>query len=262
MDSDEHAEPEWAAMPALSRPSSTASASTPPTATFTMCGARWTRSPSTSTSSSEVAASTSVVVSLPRCSLLLLQFSGLAERGRRRAETDYPDQVLDAPSPGPFLRATDDERLEAEPTADDERPDAGRTTEFVSTDGHEIGAQRVEIDRDVTDRRGGVDVHGHARRTAARHDLGHGLQCPHLVVAPLAISQAPADRCRGWREASRDGKDRCGLSSPLRARGRLRAGREPRARRSARRQRRSWGRRCGLARPRRRRCWRPPCHRS
>ncbi len=44
----------------------------------------------------------------------------------------------------------------------------------------------------MTHGRGGVDVDGHARRPAARHDFGHGLQCPHLVVAPLAVHKRRA----------------------------------------------------------------------
>ena len=101
---------------------------------------------------------------LPGRSLLLLQPSRLAERSCRRAETDYPYQVLEAAPSGPFLRATDDERLEAQAPAHDERPDAGRATEFVSADGYEIGTQRVELDGDVTHCRGGVDVHRHRKR--------------------------------------------------------------------------------------------------
>src|ERR1039458_2872754 len=50
-DSDEHDDPEWAAIPFWSRPRRTGSASTPPTATHTSCGTRLSWSPSTSAAS-------------------------------------------------------------------------------------------------------------------------------------------------------------------------------------------------------------------
>ena len=125
MDSEEHAEPEWAAMPDRSRPSSTASARTPPTATFTMCGARRRchraparRRPTWPPRRAHREA--------PGGGLLPLEPSRLAERSCRRTETDDADHVLETAASCPLLRTTDDERLEAQAPADDEGSGARR----------------------------------------------------------------------------------------------------------------------------------------
>src|ERR1017187_10191260 len=143
-------------------------------------------SPSTTTSSTDVAASTSALV---RRRAAACSCSSLPERSHRCPKTDDPDQVLEAAASCPFLGATDDERLEAQAPTDHEGSDAGRAPQLVSAERDEVGAERIELNGDVTNRCGSVEVHGHARRSTALHDLGHRLQCPDLVVAPLAIHQ-------------------------------------------------------------------------
>ena len=126
---------------------------------------------------------------VPGGGFLLFQRSWLCERSCRSAEANDPDQVLETAASGPLLCTTDDERLEAYAPADDERSYAGRPPQLVSAHRDEVGAERIEVDGDVTNRCGSIDVHEHTRRPAARHDLGHRLQRPDLVVEPLAVHQ-------------------------------------------------------------------------
>ena len=200
--------------PIRSRPSSTASASTPPTATQTMCGARSDGSPSCSTPSTDTAATRSASVSRRAVAASRLQLARLRERRRRGAEADDAEHVLEAAPSGALLRAADDERLEADAPTNDEGTDAGWASELVGADRDEVGAERIEVQRDVAGGRGRVDVHRHAGGPAALHDLRNGLQGPDFVVAPLTVHECRPARRGRRRAVSRDGRGRSGRPSP------------------------------------------------
>ena len=87
--------------------------------------------PRASTSQREVAAETSSPVSSTGGGLFVFQSSRFAQRGRRRAEADDPDDVLETPPPGPLLGPAEEERLEAETPTDDKGADTRRPPELV-----------------------------------------------------------------------------------------------------------------------------------
>ena len=118
--------------------------------------------------------------------------------GRRRAEADDRRHVLDPPAPGAFLRATQDERRDAQPTAYQERGRAFRPAELVGRHRAQVGIQRTEVDGDVTGSRARVDVDQRARGTCRADDLGDGrLHRSHLVVRELDADECGAGPDRG-----------------------------------------------------------------
>jgi hypothetical protein len=61
--------------------------------------------------------------------------------------------------------------------------------ELVRADAHEVGAELVEVDREMAGRDGRVDVHQHAPRAARGNDLVHWLHGADLVVGPLHVHE-------------------------------------------------------------------------
>jgi len=240
MDSDEHAEPSVAATPDRSRPSRTASARTPPTATFTSGGARadWSRAPRHRRRTWR--RSTSALVRRRGRGLLVLQLPGSPSGTRRcpKKPNESRFKFSRPPRSCPFLGATDDERARGAGPDGHEGSDAGRAPQLVSAERDEVGAERIELKRGRASRCAASRCTGTRRRSTALHDLGHRLQCPDLVVAPVGNSPAPADWRIGAEQAWR-WSSRCGPLGPLPSRRRLRGVGQLRARRSARCPRRS-----------------------
>ncbi len=75
-------------------------------------------------------------------------------------ETDDGGDVFEAGPPGPFLLAADQERIEAQPAAHDQRADPRRSPQFVGADRHHVGPQFVESHRKMAGQAAGVDVNG------------------------------------------------------------------------------------------------------
>ncbi len=101
-------------------------------------------------------------------------------------------QVLQPGAPGPFLVAAQQQRCQPQAAPHQQHARARRATQLVAAEGHQIGAQVVEGHRHVTDGLGRVHVHQHAAGATAGHHLGHRLDRPHLVVAPLQVHQRGA----------------------------------------------------------------------
>ncbi len=121
-----------------------------------------------------------------RPSLLGLALEAPSEElGGGGAVADECRDVLDAAAPGAFLRASHDERGEAEPPPHEERRRALRTAQLVRRHRAQIGAEVVERDRNVAGRRARVDVHRHAAVTRAGDDGRRRLQGADLVVGEL-----------------------------------------------------------------------------
>ena len=241
IDSEEQAEPEWAAIPARSSPRRTASARTPPTATLTMCGARRSGSPKAwPRRTVDVASLEQRLGQAARRRRLLVRKrpGSLSAAPRRRSRRCRSRSRARPAAPVPALRRR--ERLESQAAADEEGAGPGRAAELVGADRDEIGAERVELDA-------GHDLRLRRRRRARehpaerqqRHDLGHGLQRPDLVVAPLAVHErGPLPRPVGEQRVQVVEIDPAGRVD-LEEENCARAPGRPRGRRSARRRRRS-----------------------
>jgi len=67
-----------------------------------------------------------------------------------------------------------------------------RAPELVGADRHQIGAERVEVDRDVTGGLGRVDVDEDPGSATRGDHLGHRLQGADLVVSPLQVHERGA----------------------------------------------------------------------
>jgi hypothetical protein len=110
---------------------------------------------------------------------------GEVDGGAHRAEADPRRNVLDAGAPRPFLRAPDDQRIESQPAPYEQSARAFRSAHLVRGDRAQVGVERAEVDRDVTDRRARVDMHD-ARPIPSRGDhLGYRLPGPDFVVREL-----------------------------------------------------------------------------
>ena len=147
-DSDEQDEPEWTATPAWSSPRSTGSASTPSMPRHTMWG---TRSDGVAVGEDAVdrggdgkAAGRSAAGRLPPPRRGGPATASAAAAG---AEPDGARDVLQTRPPAPLLLAADQERVDPESTAQDERPDPGGPAQFVGRDRHQVGAERLEVER-------------------------------------------------------------------------------------------------------------------
>ena len=115
--------------------------------------------------------------------LFAAKASGLAQSGCGGAEADDPEHVLETATRCPLLGTAEDERLDAQPPAYEERSCPGRSPELVGADGEQVGTELVEVDRHMTYGCGCIDMHWHARRLANRQHLAHRLQGSDLVVA-------------------------------------------------------------------------------
>ena len=111
------------------------------------------------------------------------------ERTRRCAEPDDRGDVLHPRPPGPLLVATHDEGLEPQAATHEERPDPRRPAELVRGDRDEVGAELVEVDREMADRGHRVDVAGDPLGPAPGDDLVHRLKRADLVVPELAVDE-------------------------------------------------------------------------
>ena len=68
------------------------------------------------------------------------------ELGRGGPEADGRQHVLQPGPAGPLLLAADQERLEPQAPADDQRADAGRAAQLVGGDRHQVGAEPLEVE--------------------------------------------------------------------------------------------------------------------
>ena len=114
------------------------------------------------------------------------------QRRRRRTEAGDRRRVLHAGPPGPLLLAADQQWLDAQPPADDERADPGGAAQLVGAHRHQVGVEAGQVQFDVPAGSGGVDVHRHPGPAAEVHHLGDGLDRADLVIGPLAVHE-----CRG-----------------------------------------------------------------
>ncbi len=112
--------------------------------------------------------------------------------GGRGTEGEEGRERLEPAAASALLLAADEKGLEPAAAPDDQRAGAGHPAELVRTDADEVGVERGQVRRHVAARRRGVDMHRDAGRPAQRHHLAHGLERPHLVVAPLAVHQRRA----------------------------------------------------------------------
>ena len=225
--SEEHAEPEWTATPARSNPISTGSASTPCTPRHNSEGNRCSGSSGADDldafdlgggrrQGGDVRAGT--------FRLEMEQATAVgAQRLRRRAEPHQGRYGFEPAASRPLLLAADDEGLEPAPATDDECAGAGEPPDFVGAQADEVGAQIGQVQRNVPARRRRVDVHRHAGVPAQADDLAHRLQCPHLMVGPLAVDE------RRTREGLRrqPGTERAGVDAGRRVDGNDLDGRQP-----------------------------------
>ena len=77
----------------------------------------------------------------------------------------------------------------AQPAADDQGPDAGRSAQLVGGHRHQIGAEPVEIDGQVPGGHDRVDMDRQAGGAAVLDHGRHRLDGADLVVGPLAVDQ-------------------------------------------------------------------------
>ena len=89
----------------------------------------------------------------------------------------------------------------------EQRADARRAAELVGADRHEVGAERVEVDRHVPGGLGGVDVDEHAAVAARGHHLGRPAARADLVVAPLQVHERGVGSDRGEHGVDVDAAD-------------------------------------------------------
>ena len=118
-------------------------------------------------------------------------FAGVrrAQFGAGGAERHDRRYVLETGAPGPFLIAADEERFDAQATPHQQRADAGRAAELVRAHRQQVGAQRREVDGDVTRRLRGINVHEQIAIPAGLDDRGDRLHGAHLVVGPLHVDE-------------------------------------------------------------------------
>ena len=122
---------------------------------------------------------------------------GRASARRRGTEADGTDHVLESGPAGPLLLPADQERLDPQSPAHDERPDAGRPAQLVGRHRHQVGVERTEVADHVPGGGHRVHVDGYTPVTAEFHHLGHRLDRAHFVIGPLAVHQrgvVPVDR--------------------------------------------------------------------
>ena len=190
--SEEHADPEWTAMPARSRPMRTGSASTPATPRHTRWGSlSSTPGPTTSTpSTAERGLHHGVDLSSRRGGL---RVDRPVRQGRGAgAESQERGQCLQPGTAPALLFAAHQEGGEPAPSPDDQRSGTGHPTELVRADAHEVGVQRGEIHGHVATGGGGIHVD---RDPGFAAQLDHGLyrlQRADLMVPPLAVHQGRA----------------------------------------------------------------------
>ena len=191
-----HELPECTAMPAWSRPSSTACGSTPVDAeahdvreslrcvaverdAFHRCGG---------------------VDDAARVSRCAARASASSVTAAERATAPHPRiaGTFSKPSPtGPFLIAAEEQRAQSEPASHDERSDTGGPAHLVGADRHEVDAQLVERDEGMSGRLGRVDVQQHPAVAAQLRHLDDWLQRADLVVAPLKVHERGVGPDRG-----------------------------------------------------------------
>ena len=107
--------------------------------------------------------------------------------GRRAggAEPDPCGDVLDPGAPRSFLRAADDQGIDAQTAPHEQRACALRSTELVRGDRAQVDVERTEVDRRVPRGRARVDVDDGAGLARGRNDLGDRLHRPDFVVCEL-----------------------------------------------------------------------------
>ena len=127
-----------------------------------------------------------------RCAAASAATSTSAARGAEARPTRARSRSRPAaPAPARRRRATAATRR---PAAHEQRARALRSAELVRGHRAEVGAERGEVDRDVTRRRARVDVHEHAALARRRAHLGHGLQRADLVVRELHADERGVGR--------------------------------------------------------------------
>jgi hypothetical protein len=107
----------------------------------------------------------------------------------RRAEANLGGDIFHPAAASALLLAPDKKGRQPEAAPDQQRPGALGTAEFVGRHRHEIGAQIIEIDGNVTGGRDCVHVDQYAPLPAGGDGIGHRLNGRDLVIAPLAVDE-------------------------------------------------------------------------
>ncbi len=245
--SDEQADPEWTATPARSRPISTGSASTPCTPRQTSEGRRSSgeAGPTISTPSTTSAALEYLINEAPGGGGFVPhgQASRCGQGGRGGPKREERGNGFQSAAASAFLLAADEQRLEATAPADHEGARTWYRAQLVRAHADQVGIQRTEVGDQVAAGCRGIDMDDHACLPAQIDHLVHGLECPHLVVGPLAVDQGGSGQGRGAEALAegvyvdvagavdREGFDRRGAASrrrvPLSARPRRTAPAHP-----------------------------------
>jgi len=183
--SDEHALPEWAAMPARSRPKQHG----------LRFDAEHAEAHEVGDPSERVAVDDDTVEGRHRREHPIGQRScrsGLAldvDRRARLAEPDDAGDVLEAGPSSALLVAAAQQRTQAKPAAHEQRADARWSAQLVRADRQQVGVERGEVDRHLPSGGGRVDLGEHAALAAGGDDLGHRLHRADLVVRPLHVHE-------------------------------------------------------------------------
>ena len=123
----------------------------------------------------------------PPC-LALLGWQRPGQLVTGRCEPDDRGHVLRPCPSRPLLITADEQGRDPQPSANDQRTDAGRPAELVAAERHQVDPRLREPHGHVADRRRRVHVHQRPPVDCG-HQLAQRLARAHLVVAPLAVDE-------------------------------------------------------------------------